>query len=410
MFDRFAARFRATFSSLAIRNYRLYFYGQSVSLSGTWMQTVALAWLTLQITGSGSQLGLVIAGQFLPLLLFGPWAGIFVDKNDKRTILLVTQSLFILVSLILGVLVFFEVTEVWMLYAAALASGFIRLFDNPARHAFLPEIVDAARLRNAISLHATVNNVARAIGPSIGGILIATTSIAFCFLLNAATYIAVIAMLIAMRVEEMEKSVPVMENKGLIRQGWEYLQATPFIKNLLIMMAVIGTFAYAFQVSLALLSDQTFLTGASGYATLMSAFGVGAVLGGLFSAGKGETSVRQFLAYGLLFAFSMIAAALSPTFAFAVASIFATGFFSINLLSSGQTMVQLKSNPEMRGRIMALWSMALLGSTPIGGPIIGFIGEHAGARWSLAVGGIATILAVIYGFYTLTNRDRVDGL
>jgi MFS family permease len=221
------------------------------------------------------------------------------------------------------------------------------------------------------------------------------------------TYGAVIAVLLAMRVSEMSKSEPVQAAAGQLKKGWEYVRQSVFIKTTLIMMLVIGTFAYEFQVSLALLSEYTFVTGAAGYATLMSAFGAGAVAGGLLSAGRIDTTVRQFLAFGILFGFSIIVTSIAPIFPIAVAGMLATGFFSINMLSLGQTMVQLKSAPEMRGRIMALWSMALLGSTPIGGPIIGFIGEHVGARWGVGVGGIAAILAILYGYVMLVRRETM---
>lgn len=400
------AFFRHTFASLRIRNYRLYFIGQSISLSGTWMQTVALGWLTLEVTGSGSQLGLVVAVQFLPILFFGFWGGMIADLFNKRKILIWTQAAFGLLALVISIIVYLGAVRPWMLFAFALAWGIIRIFDNPTRMTFVSEMVDADHLKNAVSLNATENNLARAVGPSIGGILIATMGIAFCFLFNALSYLIVIVMLYRMREEELHRTPQPREGRHL-REGLHYVKSMPLIRNILIMIAIMGTFAYEFQISLPIFAEQTFQAGASAYAALMAAFGLGAVIGGLYAASRHKIAPHQFVISGVLFGVSITATSLAPTLALAILGMVVVGIFSINVTSLGNTMIQLESVPQMRGRVMALWEMAMIGSTPIGGPIIGWIGEHIGARWAIATGGVAVLLAILLGATRLLKKDEV---
>jgi MFS family permease len=291
-----------------------------------------------------------------------------------------------------------------MLYVFAAVIGFVRLFDNPARQTFVSEMVPQDQLKNAISLNATVNNLARAIGPSIGGILIALVNIATCFFFNAVTYLVANVLLWMMKTEDLAPSSATGRKRGQLREGWRYVRSTPLIGHMLIIVAVMGTFAYEFQISLALLSDQTFQSGAGGYAALMSAFGGGAALGGIMAASRKQTGPKIFLGFALRFASAILATSIAPTLALAVAGMLLVGFFSINMLSTANSMIQITSIPEMRGRVMAMWGMAIMGSTPIGGPIIGWIGEFVGPRWALAVGGIAAFAAAAYGFYIFRNR------
>lgn len=382
-----------TFASLAIRNYRLYFFGQSISMSGTWMQTVAQGWLVLQLTGSGTQLGIVVALQFVPMLLVGPWAGLVADRFDKRVIMYWTQILFAFSAGIIAFLVYAEQIELWMLYVFALAFGIVRAFDQPARQTFVVELVGPGHLRNAISLNATVNNLARAVGPTLAGALIAGIGIAFCFAVNALTYVLVLWMLFLMRGDELIREKPAPKLPGQILEGFRYVRSTPVIGWTLLYMALIGTFAYEFQVSLPLLAQETFHGTAASYAALLAAMGIGSVIGGLFAAGRHRIAPRELAVYALLFGVSVAATALMPTLPLALVGMVLVGYFSINVTSLGNTMLQLASAPNMRGRVMSLWSMAMLGSTPIGGPIVGAIGEYAGARWGLAIGGLAALVA-----------------
>lgn len=345
---------RHTFSSLSIRNYRLYFIGQGISLSGTWMQSVALGWLVLQLTKSGSQLGFIVALQFVPMLFFGPWGGVIADRFDKRRLLFWTQGIAGVLAGVLSFLIYFNLIQLWMIYLLALLLGIVRVFDIPTRQTFVSEMVGSDHIKNAVSLNATENNLARAVGPTIGGILIATMGIAFCFLFNAISYIAVIIMLKLIREKELYPAVRSSKKSGQLMEGFRYIRATPVIRNILLMMAVIGTFAYEFQVSLPLLAQQTFHGGAAGYAALMTAFGLGAVIGGLFAAGRHKIAPHHHLVFCVLFGVSIIAASMAPTLPLAIVGMAIVGVFSINVTSLGNTMIQMESKPEMRGRVMAL--------------------------------------------------------
>lgn len=397
-----------TFESLKIRNYRLYFIGQAVSMSGTWMQTVALGWFVLQLTGSGSQLGIVTALQFLPMLFLGPWGGVITDRFDKRVLLIWTQIAFALFAGLLGVLIFFDAAQLWIVYIIALAFGFIRIFDNPARQTFVSEMVPPDHLKNAVSLNATINNLARAVGPSIGGILIASVGVAACFIFNALSYVVVIMMLRMMQERDLERSTPSGKAKGQLMEGLRYINTMPRIRNVLIIMGVIGTFAYEFQVSLPILAEHTFNAGVGGYAALMASFGAGAVAGGLFAASRRRISMRHFVVSLFFFGVSILLTAIAPTLALAIAGMAIVGFFSINLTSLGNTMLQLEADPRMRGRVMAIWSVAMIGSTPIGGPLVGWIGDSIGARWALALGGISALLMVVFAILVARRAERLQ--
>ncbi len=386
---------RDTFASLRIRNYRLYFIGQAFSLSGTWMQTIALGWIVLQLTHSGVQLGFVTAMQFLPILLFGAWGGVIVDRFDKRRLLIWTQAAFAILAVGIAALLYFDLIQVWMIYVYSLALGLVRIYDNPARQTFVSEMVPPAEVKNAVSLNATENNLARAIGPSIGGGIIAVLGTASCFLVNGISYIAVIIMLMRMRDAELHERTIVPRRRGQLMEGLRYANAMPFIRNTLIMLALVGTFSYEFQVTLPILAEETFHAGAAGYAALMTAFGIGAGVGGLFAAGRRRLSEDQLFLFLALFGASILLPALAPSLHFAVAGMVVVGVFSINVISLGSTMLQLAAEPAMRGRVMSLWSVAMVGSTPIGGPLVGAISEHFGGRAGLLLGGIVALVTAL---------------
>lgn len=371
------------------------------------MQTVALGWLVLVISGSGVQLGSVVAMQFVPIFLLGAWGGVIVDRYNKLRLLYWTNAAFLVLVSTVTVLIYTDTIELWMLYIFACAFGLIRVFDNPLRQTFVSEMVGAEHLRNAVSLNATSNNVMRAVGPSIAGIIIASTSIALCFWVNALSYAVVMLMLTRIRKNELHASHTTPKKPGQLFEGFRYVLATPVIRNTLLMMAVIGTFAYEFQVSLPLLANGTFNSDASGYAALLTAMGIGSGFGGLYAAGRKSVDPQLLILFAFLFGASIIVTSLMPTLAFATLAMVLVGLFSINLITMGNSMVQLESVPEMRGRVMALWSVAMIGSTTIGGPIVGAIGEHIGPRWGLAMGGIATLLIAAYAALTLWREKRL---
>lgn len=396
-----------TFASLAIRNYRIYAFGQFVSQCGTWMQTVVLGWLVIELTGSGTQLGVVVALQFLPMLVLGPWGGVMVDRFNKLTILYFTHGIFALLALAMSILVYTGLVELWMLYVFSFALGLIRIFDNPARQTMAPELVKSHHLKNAVSLNATANNLARAVGPAVGGVLIAVIGIAACFFFNALSYLFAIVTLALLHKHELHTAPSSGHKKGQLQEGFRYALKTPNIRRTLIMMALIGTFSYEFQVSLPLLADIVFRGNAESYAALLGAMGLGSVIGGLYAASQHEVAAKDLVFFALLFGISMLATAAMPNLFLATLGMGLVGFFSINFTALATTVLQLESEPQMRGRIMSLWSVAFIGSTTIGGPIIGFIGEFAGARWGLGFGGlIAVFTAALVGVRMLRRRQR----
>ncbi len=394
-----------TFSSLKNRNFRLYIIGQSISLPGIWMQTIGQAWLVLKLTNSGTALGLVTALQFLPVLLFGAMGGVIADRVQKIKILYYTQGLSGLLALILGILVAVNAIKLWMIYILAGGLGFINAIDNPTRRTFILEMVGSQELRNAITLFSTEFNLSRVIGPAIAGVLIAAFGLAPCFLINAASYAAIIICLFMMRKEELLVVEPVKKAKGQLREGFRYVKNTALLRNVLLMMAIIGTLTYEFQVNLPLVAKFTFNGNASYFAFLNSAMGIGAVVGGLATASRKKTSVKGLIKTAIAFGIAIVIASLSPTFHIALVAMVVVGVFSIIFTSQGDTLLQLESEPSMRSRVVALWSVAFIGSTPIGGPIIGWIGEYASPRWSLATSGIAAIAAGVFGFITLWNNS-----
>lgn len=399
---------RRTFDSLTIYNYRLYFFGQAISMSGTWMQTIAQGLLILMLTGSGTALGLVTALQTIPVLVLGAWGGVTVDRYPKRDILYVTQSVSLVLGVTLGILVVTDSITLWIVYVSAFINGLIKVFDNPARQTFVREMVGTEYLTNAVALNSMTMNLARVIGPALAGVLVATVGIGMCFILGGLSYFAVIAMLMKMRTADLHPSRIVTRAKGQMAAGFNYVLNEPVIRNVLIMMVIIGTFTYEFSVVLPLFAEFTFLNGASGYAALTSAMGVGAVLGGLYTAGKRRSNPKVLVVSAAMFGASVLLVAVAPTFPLALAGMVVVGFFSINFTSLANVTIQLASRPDMQGRVMSFWSIAFLGTTPIGGPLMGFVGEHGGARVALLIGGLAALVAAGVGLLAARHSPETE--
>jgi MFS family permease len=402
-FHRIHAAGARTFSALAVRNYRLWVIGQGISLSGTWMQTVAQGLLVLQLTGSGTALGLVTAVQALPVLLLGPWGGVIADRFPKRTILYTTQAVAGILALTLGGLVATGAIRIWMVYVLALGLGLVKAVDTPTRQTFVLEMVGRETLVNAVSLNSTQVNLARVIGPTIAGALIATVGIAACFIVNGVSYFAVLAVLVAMRARDLHPAPLASRIKGQLGAGLGYVRSSPVLLTILLMMAVIGTFTYEFTVSLPLLAQRAFDDGVNAYAAMTAAMGLGAVVGGLYTASRAPASPRRLSWAALFFGLAVLLTAIAPTLPLALLALLIVGFCSIRFTALANTTLQLESAPEMRGRVMALWTMAFLGSTPIGGPLIGWIGDIFGPRWALALGGGAALFAAGLGAWALRN-------
>jgi MFS family permease len=387
------AAWNQTFHSLRIRNYRLYFVAQLISVSGTWMQTVAQAWLVLHLTGSGVDLGIVVGLQFLPMLLFGPFGGLVADRVNKRRLLYLTQTAGGILALVLGILVVSHLVQLWQVYLLATLLGMVNVFDNPTRQTFVMEMVGRDELPNAVSLNTVVMNTSRVVGPAIGGVVITVFGLGICFFVNAASYIAVIVGLSMMRSKELHPTQRVVRAKGQIRQGFRYVWRTPSLRNTLLAVAVIGIFAYNFTVTLALLAKVTFHGGVGTYSLLTSCMGIGAVVGGLFAAHRARPTPRLLQVLALVFGGLLAAVALAPTLISAAALIVLMGAASIGFIATANASLQLASEPAMRGRVMALYAMAFLGTTPIGAPLVGAIAQWTSPRIALLIGAVATVVA-----------------
>ena len=393
-------------SSLRYRNYRLYFFGQLVSVMGTWMQTVAQSFLVLDLTHSGTDLGLVTAARFLPILVFGPAGGLFADRRNKRRILYVTQTLSGVLAAIFAILTGTHVIQMWLVYALALSLGFVNVFDNPARQAFISEMVPPEELPNAVTLNSVSMNLARVFGGAVGGVLSAVLGLALCFGCNAISFAAVIVSLALMNGALLYPARPVKRLPGQIRQGLRYVRETPELLIPLLMIALVGTLAWEFQVTLPLMASNVFGGGAGAYGVMASVMGVGAVGGGLISAGRARPRARALCVAAIGWGIAITAAAVAPTLPLELAALVFVGYGSITFNSYAKTTLQLAAEPAMRGRVMALWALAWQGSTPLGGPLVGWIAQEMGARWSLVAGGVPTLICGLIALPALARIDR----
>jgi MFS family permease len=399
----------ATFAALSEPNFRRFFAGQAVSMIGTWMQSVAQSWLVLELTGSGTSLGLVIALQTLPVLLGAPYAGLIADRVDKRRLLVMTQSVMGVLALTLGLLTVTGTVQLWMVYVLAVGLGAANAVDNPTRQSFILEMVGPEHLRNAVTLNSVLVNAARAVGPAVAGVLIATIGVGICFLINAGTFAAVIFALLTLDRSALHPSVPAPRERGQLRAGFRYVRHTSSLLVPLGMMALVGCLAYEFQVVLPVVARSTYGGGAQAYGFLTAAMGIGAVVGGLAVASRGLSGTRPLIAASTVFGVVILIAAAAPTLAFACVAMALVGAGSVAFLAIGNSTLQLAASPQMRGRVMALWAVAFLGSTPIGGPIAGFVSQHFGGRAGLVMGGIACLVAAGGGWLVMKRMQSSSG-
>jgi len=392
-----------------VRNYRLYFAGQAVSLAGTWMQSVALSWLVFELTHSGTAIGLVLAAEFLPVLVLGAYGGLVADRVPKRPLLIGTQTALASLATILGVLVITDVITLWMVFVLATLLGVVLAVDNPTRQTFVMEMVGSERIQNAVSLNSVLTNASRAVGPAVAGGLIALVGVGICFLANAASFLAVLAALALMRVQELHPAEPAGHEPGQLRAGFHYVRTTRGLLSPLLMMALIGTLAYEFPVVLPLLAHQSLHGDAETFGFLTSAMGAGAVAGGLLVATLEITGLEPLTAAAAAFGVAIVAAAVAPTLAIELVALAFVGAGSTVFMATGNSTLQLTSDPSFRGRVMALWSVTFSGSTPIGGPIVGVVCEFASPRAGLALGAAACLLAAALGAAAVTRtppRER----
>jgi len=395
--------FRSTFRSLRIRNFRLFYVGQIVSLCGSWVQTVALGWYVYARTHSGTQVGLVTAVQFLPTMVGGAWGGLIADRLDKRRTLIATQSWQAVVAAGLAAVVLGGVARMWMIYLFALAQGMATMVDNPTRQTFITEMVGRDSLANALGLNSAMFNAARVIGPAIAGVLLETSGAGVCFAANAVSFLAVIAGLAAMNPSELHRGAPVRRAKGQLREGFRYARREPTVRLVLGMMALVGTLTMNFQVVLPVLAKAVFSGRAGTYGAMTAVMGGGSFLGALLVAGRARPTPRLLVGAAVCAGMLMLGDALAPTLGLELVTLFVTGGAVITFMSTANASVQLSSTPEMRGRVMSLYMVLFLGSTPIGGPVLGWIAQHWGARWSLAVGGMAAGAAAAWASWRLAR-------
>ena len=386
-----------TFRSFRYRNFRLFFTGQSVSQIGNWLTLVAQTLLVLKLTGSGFMVGLLTACQFAPVLLIGPWAGLIADRSDKRRLLMTVQAIAMAQSFALAALAFTGHPPVLAIFAVAMVGGVTVAFDNPARRAFVVEMVPEASVQNAVSLNSALMTGSRVIGPALAGLLIKTVGYGWCFTVVGLSYIAVLASLWMMRPAELRTPRAAVRAKGQVRAGLRYVRTVPDLWIPLVMMAIIGTFAFNFQVVLPLFVTRTLGGDVGTFTVLLSVISAGSLAGALLSARRRSISLRQVVISAMGFGISMLLLAVSPTLAFAFPVGILMGVASITFMTASTAIVQLRSDPAMRGRVLALQAMVFLGSTPIGGPIVGAICEAFGARAGLVVGGASCLGAAGWG-------------
>jgi MFS family permease len=370
------------------------------------MQTIAQAFLVLDLTHSGTQLGVSTAARFAPVLLAGPWGGAIVDRTNTRRLLYATQAASGLIGLLFAILVGLHVAQMWHVYVLAVALGCVNVFDNPARQAFISELVPPRLLGNAVTLNSVMVNGSRVLGASLGGAIAASLGLALCFAVNALSYLAVLATIFAMSASELLPVAKTPSEPGQVRAGLRYVRERRDLLVPLLMVALIGTLAWEFQISLPLLASQTFHGGAGAYGVMAAVMAVGAVAGGLFTASRAARGARSLAISAIGWGVSITAAALAWSLPIEYACLLFVGYGSVTFNSLAKTVMQLGSSPQMRGRVMALWGLAWLGSTPIGGSLVGWVGQEYGARWSLLIGGLPTLATGLIAYPILARLDR----
>jgi MFS family permease len=395
------------FRSLRVRNYRLYAGGQLVSLTGTWMQRVAQDWLVLELTNSGTALGIVTALQFLPSLLFGLWGGLLADRYDKRKLLLATQSGLALVALILGVLDVTGIVQYWQVLVLALALGLVSAIDSPVRQSFVVEMVGPDDLTNAVGLNSTIFNSARILGPAVAGVMITAIGTGWAFVANGISSIAVLTGLALMRPAELRPSPAIDRIRGQLRAGLHYVRQRQDLLLTMVLVFVVGTFGLNFQITTALLAKQVFHRSATGYGLLSTALAVGACVGAVLATRRRTRPSLLFLllaatAFGLL----EILAGSMPGFGATALMLVLVGLAMLTFTTAANSSVQLGVEATMRGRVMALYLMCFLGGTPIGAPIVGWVANTVGPRWGMIGGGLVCMaMAVGMALYLVRRRS-----
>ena len=401
---------RTTFRSLAVRNFRLFFAGQLISQIGTWLTQIALTLLVLHLTHSGVAIGALVACQFGPVLLLGAYGGVVADRADKRRLLLLTQSLQMVQSFTLGALAFMHDAPLAAFYATAAAGGFLLAFDNPARRSFVPEMVPPEETHNAVTLNSALMTSSRIFGPALAGLLVVTAGYGWAFTLDAISYLAVLAGLWMMRTEELYAPPRAVKGRGQVREGLRYVRTVSDLWVPMVMVAVVGTLTFNFSVVLPLFAERTLHGSDGAYTALYSVLSVGSFVGALVTAHRRSVEVRHVVWAAFGFGLAMLVFAGMPTLLTAFPVALFVGLTSIGFMTASTAIVQVRAAPNMRGRVLALQSMVLIGSTPIGGPILGAVCDTFGARAGLIIGGVAALGAAVWGWFAARRRARIDAL
>jgi MFS family permease len=382
-----------TFQSLNVRNFRLYFIGQLISISGTWMQSFAQGFLVVwTLRASPVDLGITVALPFLPMLLLGPFGGVLVDRSDKRMVLYFTQSGAALLALSLGILVSTHHVSLPAIWTLAALLGVVNLFDNPARQSFVQEMVGKDLLPNAVSLNSALINMGRVVGPAIGGALL-FVGIATCFYVNAASYVALLVALVLMRTRDITRIRTVTRARGQVRQGLHYAFANREIREVLTSVTIVGLFAFNFTVTLPLLAIRVLHGTSVDYSLITCSMGLGGLLGGLYVAHRSRPTRKLLGLLAMAFGLLMGIVAVAPSIWLACLAIVPMGAASLAFVSTANATLQLHSDEHMRGRVMSLYAMGFLGTTPIGALVVGSVAAASNARVAIAVGAFATVIA-----------------
>ncbi|CAM5653488.1 Enterobactin exporter EntS OS=Streptomyces lavendulae subsp. lavendulae OX=58340 GN=SLAV_17275 PE=4 SV=1 [Streptomyces lavendulae subsp. lavendulae] len=400
------------FSSLRIRNYRLFAAGQAVSNTGTWMQRIAQDWLVLSLTGSASAVGITIALQFLPMLVFGLYGGVLADRLPKRPLLLATQSAMGLTGIALAVLTLAGHVQVWHVYLAAFLLGLVTVLDNPARQTFVSEMVGPAQVANAVSLNSANFQSARLVGPAIAGVLITAVGSGWAFLLNGLSFAAPIAGLLMMRTRELHPVTPQPRAKGQLREGLRYVAGLPELVWPIVLVGFIGTFGFNFPIWLSAFVGDVFHGDAGTYGLFNTLIAAGSLVGALLAARRGRARLRLLVTAAALFSVLLVMTALAPSFWLFAVLLVPVGVFGLTVNVVANSSVQMATDPEMRGRVMALFMMVFTGGTPVGAPLVGWITDTYGARLGMAAGGLVSLAAALGVAVVLSRvgnlRLRVD--
>ncbi|HUY07155.1 MAG TPA: MFS transporter [Acidimicrobiales bacterium] len=395
----------SSLSSFAYRNFTMYFFGQMISIAGSWMQSVAQAFLVLHLTGSGTDLGLLMAIRTLPMLLLGPVGGLVVDRFSRIKMLYFTNTASGALCGVLAWVVIDGRANILLIDLMALGLGLIQVVDNPARQVILSDLVPISELSNAVSLNSVMINAGRVIGPGFAGLVIAGFGVGTCFAVNALSFVVVLITLAFIRVQDLEVAIHPVRERGQIRAGLRHVLDRSELLVPLLLLIVAGTLTWEFQVTIPLIAQKTFNGNGNTYGTLFACVGIGAVIGGLVTAARPQATYRGLAYAAIGWGATCVLAGASPSLMLEYPAMVLVGYGSVSFNAISKTKMQMAAAPSMRGRVMALWSVAWVGSTPIGGPVVGYVGQHLGPRWSWYISGVPLAVA---GLISLPYLIRID--